>query len=55
MEWEEEERKKKIIEEAKQVAEEAAKDYIDKQKWNLELEVDKRSIEKALKDAFRKF
>ena len=53
--WYEQEQRKKVEEEARKIAEESAKQYIDSQKRNIEIEVDRRSVDKALKEMFKRF
>lgn len=52
---EKEQRKREVEKIAKETAERVAKDYIDSQRRRIQIEVDERSLDKAIEELYKRF
>lgn len=52
---EKEQRKREVEKIAKETAERVAKDYIDSQRRRIKIEVDERSLDKAIEELYKRF
>ena len=52
---EKEQRKREVERIAKEAAERAAKEYINSQRRNIQIELDERSLDKAIEELYKRF